>query len=149
MVEPFAKQAGERTFTVRINHVPVLSNYDLFADTGDRWRATVKEFAATASQEGEVAILLDGGTGGKCAAVCAIEVLGRETERSVEAPAVARAFTRDLEPLPDRVVFAPHRDPVGMAFGPDGRLYVADNGPDLNVRATTSKALPSPGAPSA
>ena len=43
---------GKRKFNVAINGTTVLSNYDIYAATGARYKAVVKEFTATANTSG-------------------------------------------------------------------------------------------------
>lgn len=46
----------KRIFNVAINGTTVLSNFDIYAATGARYKATVKEFATTASASGQIVI---------------------------------------------------------------------------------------------
>jgi hypothetical protein len=48
--------SGKRTFNVLINGSAVLSNYDIYAATGARYKAVVKEFSATANSSGQIII---------------------------------------------------------------------------------------------
>ncbi|MGA2248555.1 MAG: malectin domain-containing carbohydrate-binding protein [Verrucomicrobiota bacterium] len=48
--------AGIRQFNVFINGVQVLTNYDIFADTGGMDRAVVKEFTANANVHGQITV---------------------------------------------------------------------------------------------
>ena len=48
--------AGDRLFNVSINGTPVLNNYDIFADAGGQYIATVHDFATTASGSGKIVI---------------------------------------------------------------------------------------------
>jgi hypothetical protein len=54
--EIYYTSAGIRVFNVFINGTQVLANYDVFADTGGKNRAAVKEFTATANSSGQIAI---------------------------------------------------------------------------------------------
>ena len=54
--EIYWSAAGARLFNVFINGAQVLTNYDIFADTGGMDKATVKEFAATANGSGQIAV---------------------------------------------------------------------------------------------
>jgi hypothetical protein len=47
---------GIRRFNVTINNITVLSNYDIYAETGARYKAVVKEFTATADTSGKILI---------------------------------------------------------------------------------------------
>lgn len=49
---------GRRRFNVAINGTTVLSNYDIYAATGARYKAIVREFTATASASGQIIIKL-------------------------------------------------------------------------------------------
>jgi hypothetical protein len=50
---------GSRRFNVLINGTTVLSNYDIYAETGARYQAVVHEFEATANTSGEIVINLN------------------------------------------------------------------------------------------
>jgi hypothetical protein len=54
--EIYWSASGIRLFNVFINGVQVLTNYDIFADTGGMNKATVKEFIATADGNGQIAV---------------------------------------------------------------------------------------------
>ena len=54
--EIFLYQAGERKCNVYINGVPVLSDYDAFAEAGARNTAVVESTTATADKSGSVTI---------------------------------------------------------------------------------------------
>jgi hypothetical protein len=47
---------GKRKFNVAINGTTVLSSYDIFAATGARYKAVVREFATTANSSGQIVI---------------------------------------------------------------------------------------------
>jgi hypothetical protein len=47
---------GKRKFNVAINSTTVLSNYDLYAATGARYKAIVREFTTTANTSGQIVI---------------------------------------------------------------------------------------------
>ncbi|MBN2575862.1 MAG: hypothetical protein JXP73_14945, partial [Deltaproteobacteria bacterium] len=47
---------GKRRFNVAINGTTVLSNLDIYATTGGRYRAVVREFTATANASGQIVI---------------------------------------------------------------------------------------------
>jgi hypothetical protein len=48
--------SGKRKFNVAINGTTVLSNYDIYAATGARYKAVVREFTATANTSGQIVI---------------------------------------------------------------------------------------------
>jgi mannose/cellobiose epimerase-like protein (N-acyl-D-glucosamine 2-epimerase family) len=48
--------SGKRRFNVAINGTTVLSNFDVYAATGARYKAVVKEYAATANGSGRIVI---------------------------------------------------------------------------------------------
>jgi hypothetical protein len=48
--------SGKRKFNVAINGTTVLSNYDIYAATGARYKAVVNEFTATANTSGQIVI---------------------------------------------------------------------------------------------
>jgi hypothetical protein len=56
--------AGQRAFNVAINGTQVLSNYDIFADAGAEFKATEKDFTATADSSGTITISFTAGTSG-------------------------------------------------------------------------------------
>ncbi len=134
MVEPNATKVGERVFGVRINNEPVLAGFDLFKEIGGVNRAVVKEFDVRATGEGEIAIDFDAGKGGKTASISAIEVFGRRVTGRTHTPARIVPLTRDLQPAGDPIVLISELDLAGLTAGPDGMLYVADNGQDLNIK---------------
>jgi hypothetical protein len=47
---------GRRKFNVSINGTTVLSNFDIYATTGARYKAVVREFTATANGSGQIVI---------------------------------------------------------------------------------------------
>jgi hypothetical protein len=49
---------GKRKFNVAINNTTVLSSYDIYAATGARYKAIVREFTTTASSSGQIVIKL-------------------------------------------------------------------------------------------
>jgi hypothetical protein len=49
---------GKRKFNVALNGTTVLSNYDIYAATGARYKAVVHEFTATANTSGQIVIKL-------------------------------------------------------------------------------------------
>jgi len=54
--ELYQTATGRRVFNVVINGTTVLSNFDIFAVTGARYKATVREFTATANASGQIVI---------------------------------------------------------------------------------------------
>lgn len=56
--------AGQRAFNVAINGTTVLPNYDIFADAGAEFKATEKNFTATADGSGKITIAFTAGTNG-------------------------------------------------------------------------------------
>ncbi len=54
--ETFFSTAGSRTFNVSINGTQVLSAFDIFAATGAKNKAIVKQFTATANSSGQIVI---------------------------------------------------------------------------------------------
>jgi choice-of-anchor A domain-containing protein len=48
--------SGKRKFNVTINDTPVLSNLDIYATTGARYKAMVREFTATADSSGQIVL---------------------------------------------------------------------------------------------
>jgi hypothetical protein len=54
--EIYFTASGQRTFNVVINGTTVLTNYDIFAATGARYKAVIREFTATADAQGRIVI---------------------------------------------------------------------------------------------
>ena len=54
--ELYWTSTGRRRFNVVINGSTVLSNYDIYAATGGRYRAIVREFTTTANGSGQIVI---------------------------------------------------------------------------------------------
>jgi hypothetical protein len=54
--EPYWSAAGQRTFNVSINASQVLTNFDIFADSGGEYIADVKSFPATATAAGKIVL---------------------------------------------------------------------------------------------
>jgi hypothetical protein len=54
--EIYFTASGQRTFNVVINGTTVLTNYDIYAATGARYKAIVREFTATADALGRIVI---------------------------------------------------------------------------------------------
>ena len=54
--EIYFTASGQRTFNVVINGTTVLTNYDIYAATGARYKAIVREFTATADAQGRIVI---------------------------------------------------------------------------------------------
>jgi hypothetical protein len=50
--------SGKRKFNVAINGTTVLSNFDIYAATGARYKAVVREFTTTANASGQIVIKL-------------------------------------------------------------------------------------------
>lgn len=49
-------KTGFRIFNVKINGAEVLSNYDIYAEAGTKYKAVVKEFTTTANTSGQIVI---------------------------------------------------------------------------------------------
>jgi len=54
--ETYWTSSGKRRFNVVINGSTVISNYDIYAVTGARYKAVVREFTATANGSGQIVI---------------------------------------------------------------------------------------------
>ena len=54
--ELYQTQTGVRLFDVQINNVTVLDNFDIYAETGARYKATIRQFTATANSSGQIII---------------------------------------------------------------------------------------------
>jgi hypothetical protein len=54
--ENYQTATGKRKFNATINGTTVLSSYDIYAETGARYKAVVKEFTATANGSGQIVI---------------------------------------------------------------------------------------------
>lgn len=74
-VEFSSGSRGERLFDVLINRKEVLTNFDIFGATGDKFRAIVKEFNATPDSSGNIRIVFKAKTDPRWAVVQGIEIL--------------------------------------------------------------------------
>lgn len=54
--ELYQTSSGARLFNVSINGSPVLSNFDIYAETGARFKGVIREFTATANTNGIITI---------------------------------------------------------------------------------------------
>jgi hypothetical protein len=54
--ELFQTASGKRVFNVAINGTTVLTNFDIFAATGAAFKATLRDFTATATASGQIVI---------------------------------------------------------------------------------------------
>jgi uncharacterized repeat protein (TIGR02543 family) len=54
--ELYQTASGKRVFNVAINGTTVLSNFDIYATTGARYKAALREFTATANSSGQIVI---------------------------------------------------------------------------------------------
>jgi hypothetical protein len=54
--ELFQTASGKRVFNVAINGTTVLTNFDIFAATGAAFKATLRDFTATATSAGQIVI---------------------------------------------------------------------------------------------
>ena len=73
--EIFYNAAGIRVFNVSINGTQVLTNFDIFAATGAKNKATVREFTATANGSGQIIIQYSNIAGKDNAKSSGIEIL--------------------------------------------------------------------------
>ena len=71
--ELYQTAAGKRVFNVAINGTTVLSNFDIYAAASGNYKALVREFAATASSSGQIAVKLTSVTDN--ASISGIEIL--------------------------------------------------------------------------
>ena len=54
--ELYQTASGKRKFNVAINNTTVLSNLDIYATTGARYKAMLREFTTTANSSGQIVI---------------------------------------------------------------------------------------------
>ena len=80
-----------RKFNVSINGTQVLSNYDIFAETGVRYKAAVKEYTATADASGRIVIVFTTVTDN--ATICGIEVLTLNEAPTITTQPVSQTIT--------------------------------------------------------
>ncbi|NLD93995.1 MAG: choice-of-anchor D domain-containing protein [Fibrobacter sp.] len=73
MAELYQTATGKRKFNVAINGTMVLSNFDIYAVTGARYKAVVREFTTIANTSGTIVIALTTVTDN--ASICGIEIL--------------------------------------------------------------------------
>jgi hypothetical protein len=85
---------GRRIFNVAINGTTVLSNYDIYAETGARYKAVVKEYTATANASGQIVIQFTTVTDN--AKISGIEIIKMITNIP---PAIATAASADPNPV--------------------------------------------------
>jgi mannose/cellobiose epimerase-like protein (N-acyl-D-glucosamine 2-epimerase family) len=86
MAELYQTATGKRKFNVSINGTTVLSNFDIYAVTGARYKALVREFTTAANSSGNIVITLTTVTDN--ASVCGIEVIAAAPNN---APTIATA----------------------------------------------------------
>jgi mannose/cellobiose epimerase-like protein (N-acyl-D-glucosamine 2-epimerase family) len=86
MAELYQTASGKRKFNVAINGTTVLSNFDIYATTGARYKALVREFTTVANTSGNIVITLTTVTDN--ASICGIEVLAATPNN---APTIATA----------------------------------------------------------
>ena len=55
-ISPFVSAMGDRQFNVALNGVPVLTNFDLIAVSGGKFRAITRQFNATTDGAGQLAL---------------------------------------------------------------------------------------------
>jgi len=60
-ISPYVSAIGDRQFNVSLNGVQVLTNLDLFAATGAKFRATTRQFNVTTDSAGQVTLQLSKG----------------------------------------------------------------------------------------
>lgn len=73
--EIFFTSSGQRLFNVSINSVPVLSNFDIYAQAGGANIAVIKEFTTNANSSGQIIIAFTNGLADN-AKIDGIEVVG-------------------------------------------------------------------------
>ncbi|WP_433984418.1 malectin domain-containing carbohydrate-binding protein [Tunturiibacter empetritectus] len=59
--ELYFSTTGQREFNVAINGAPVLTNFDIVAAAGGRYKANVQQFTTTANSSGQIVISLSNG----------------------------------------------------------------------------------------
>ena len=86
MAELYQTATGKRKFNVAINGTTVLSNFDIYAVTGARYKAVVREFTTVANTSGNIVITLTTVTDN--ASICGIEIIAAAPN---DAPSIATA----------------------------------------------------------
>ncbi len=86
MAELYQTATGKRKFNVAINGTTVLSNFDIYAVTGARYKALVREFTTIANTSGNIVITLTTVTDN--ASICGIEIVAAAPN---DAPSIATA----------------------------------------------------------
>jgi hypothetical protein len=76
--------SGQRKFNVSINGGSVLSNFDIFADAGARFKAVVKSFTGNANSSGQITVTLTSVTDN--ASISGIEVIAGTNGGSTSGP---------------------------------------------------------------
>jgi chitodextrinase len=90
--EIYHNASGKRVFNVKINNSVILSNFDIFAQTGKKNKAIVKEFDVTPGVDGKITIefltVVD------AAKISGIEIIGPiNTNCVITGPAIAETST--------------------------------------------------------
>jgi hypothetical protein len=93
--EIYQTATGQRRFNVAINGTTVLSNYDIYAETGARYKAVVKQYTASANSSGQIAIQFTNVTDN--AKISGIEIIKIVTNTP---PAIATAASANPNPVP-------------------------------------------------
>jgi hypothetical protein len=129
-ISPYVAAPGDRRFNVAFNGVQVLTNFDLLATTGARFRATTRQFNATADGAGQIAVQL--WKGAAFEPTCSgIEILPYTNTAPVLSPAVNRTvnagatlvFTNtvaDADIPADTLTFTLLAGPDGASLTPAG-----------------------------
>ena len=74
-ISPFVSAAGDRQFNVALNGTQVLTNFDLLAAAGAKFRAITRQFNVTTDSAGQIALQFSVGAAGQ-PTCCGIEILG-------------------------------------------------------------------------
>jgi outer membrane protein assembly factor BamB len=82
--------AGQRVFNVTINGTKVLSNFDIYATAGAKFKAVAESFPATATSTGTIVIALSAITNN--AAIGGIEISGSGTATPTPVPSGTPSF---------------------------------------------------------
>ena len=172
-ISPSVAAVGERQFNLTLNGVGVLTNFDLLAATGAKFRATTRQFNVAADSAGQITLQFSKGTAGEptCSGIeifpytNTAPVLAAIPNQTVNAGAtlvVTNAAT-DADIPADTLTFTLTAAPAGATITPAGvfswtlpqvllpqtnlvTVRVADNGspPLNNTKSFTIAVVPPP-----
>jgi hypothetical protein len=129
-ISPFVSAVGDRQFNVTLNGAQVLTNFDLLAVAGAKFRAVTRPFNVTTDSAGQIALQFSKGAAGEptCSGIeifaytNAAPALTAIPNKTVNAGATL-VFTNtatDADLPADTLAFTLPLKPVGATLTPDG-----------------------------